>query len=69
MESYDNIEDTKPTVASEPQAAYANAQPSMPFPYPSMKGVPEGYMSLEHFGDLFHQKLDACYAQLRSDSK
>ena len=69
MESYDDIEDTKPTVASEPQVAYANTQPSTPLPYQSMDGIPEGYISLERFGELFHQKLDACYAQLRSDSK
>lgn len=69
MESYDDIEDSKPTVASEPQVAYANTQPSMPLPYYSMNGIPEGYMSLERFGELFHQKLDACYAQLQSDSK
>ena len=69
MESYDNIEDTKTAVASEPQVAYGCAKPSTPLPYQSMDGIPEGYMSLERFGELFHQKLDACYAQLRSDSK
>jgi len=69
MESYDNIEDTKPTVASEPQVSYGNTQPTMPLSYHTMNGIPEGYMSLERFGELFHQKLDACYAQLRSDSK
>ena len=69
MESYDDIEEAKVSVASEPQVAYGNAQPSTPLPCHSMNGIPEGYMSLERFGDLFHQKLDACYAQLRSDSK
>ena len=62
MESYDNIEDTKPTIASEPQVAYTNAQSSMPMPYHSMDGIPDGYMSLVHFGELFHQKLNACHA-------
>ena len=24
--------------------------------------IPEGYMTLEKFGELFHKKLDDCYA-------
>ena len=24
--------------------------------------IPEGYMFLEEFGELFHKKLDDCYA-------
>ena len=62
MESYDKIEEEKASVASESQVAYGNTQPTMPLSYHSMNGIPEGYMSLEHFGELFHQKLDACYA-------
>ncbi len=33
------------------------------------KPIPEGYMSLEEFGNLFHQKLDEAYAKLHSDSE
>ena len=69
MKSYDDIEEPKPSMASEPQVAYGSVQPSMPLPYPSSDRIPEGYMSLKRFGELFHQKLDACYAQLRSDRK
>lgn len=69
MKSYDDIEETKPSMASEPQVSYGSVQASMTLPYPSSDRIPEGYMSLKRFGELFHQKLDACYAQLRSDSK
>lgn len=67
MKSYDDIEDLKPSMASEPRVVYGSVQPSMPRPYPSSDRIPEGYMSLRRFGELFHQKLDACYAQLQSD--
>ena len=30
--------------------------------------IPEGYLTLSQFGELFHQKLDECYAELQSDS-
>lgn len=69
MKPYDDNEETKVSVASEPQVAYGRVQPSIPLPYNAMSSIPKGYMSLERFGELFHQKLDACYAQLRSDSK
>lgn len=69
MKPYDDNEETKVSVASEPQVAYGRVQPSIPLPYNAMSSMPKGYMSLERFGELFHQKLDACYAQLRSDSK
>ena len=57
------------TIASEPQVAYENAEQFDPRPHIRMNGVPEGCMTLERFGELFHQKLDACYAGLRSNSK
>ena len=31
--------------------------------------IPEGYMSLDKFGELFHRKLDEAYAKLQSDSE
>ena len=33
------------------------------------KSIPEGYMSLDEFGNLFHQKLDEAYAKLHRDSE
>ncbi len=33
------------------------------------KSIPEGYMSLDEFGSLFHQKLDEAYAKLHRDSE
>ena len=63
---YDSIEDSAPTMASEPQVAYGNATQFIPRPYSNE--IPEGCMTLERFGELFHQKLDACYARLQSNS-
>ena len=31
--------------------------------------IPEGYMSLDEFGSIFHRKLDEAYAKLHSDSE
>lgn len=31
------------------------------------KYLPDGYMSLEQFGEIFHQKLNACYENVQSD--
>ena len=63
---YDSIEENTANMASEPQVAYGIATQFVPRPYPDE--IPEGYMTLERFGELFHQKLDACYARLQSDS-
>lgn len=35
----------------------------------AVRDIPEGYMSLDEFGELFHRKLDEAYAKLQSDSK
>ena len=66
---YDSEEEGTTTVASEPQVAYEIAEQFVPLPHNRMNGVPEGCMSLERFGELFHQKLDTCYVRLRSNSK
>ena len=29
--------------------------------------APEGYYTLSEFSELFHKKLDECYAELRKD--
>ncbi|MBR3551646.1 MAG: hypothetical protein IKO09_06625 [Bacteroidales bacterium] len=31
------------------------------------QGLPEGYMSLEQFGEIFHEKLDKNYENLQSN--
>ena len=31
--------------------------------------APEGYYTLAEFDELFHKKLDDCYAELRKDQK
>ena len=31
--------------------------------------IPAGYMSLERFGEIFHQKLDANYENLQSNRR
>ena len=35
----------------------------------SERPVPEGYMSLDEFGSIFHRKLDEAYAKLHGDSE
>ena len=35
----------------------------------AVRDIPEGYMSLDEFGELFHRKLDEAYAKLQSDSE
>lgn len=52
---------TKPQVnmeAHEPSAMYGIAHQA---PVVEDTLLPEGYMSLDQFGGIFHQKLDACY--------
>ena len=29
--------------------------------------IPEGYVSLERFGEIFHQTLDECYEKLHAN--
>jgi hypothetical protein len=31
--------------------------------------LPDGFMSLDRFGEIFHQKLDACYENIQSNSQ
>ena len=54
--------------------AYTNSTIPVDLPAPrkaqtSKRKVPEGYLSLEEFGEIFHQKLNAAYANLQGDSK
>ncbi|MBR4135325.1 MAG: hypothetical protein IKU03_02810 [Bacteroidales bacterium] len=44
--------------AHEPSAMYGIAHQA---PVVEDTLLPEGYMSLDQFGGIFHQKLDACY--------
>lgn len=69
MESYDDKKEEKTaSIASEPQVSYGNTQTVIPCQLRSSDKVPKGYMSLEQFGELFHQKLDECYAHLPSSN-
>ena len=68
MESYDNNEEKSVSNASEPQIAYGNTQPVMPVHSVISDNIPKGYLSLEQFGELFHKKLDDCYAHLPSNN-
>lgn len=35
----------------------------------SARPIPEGYISLDEFGSIFHRKLDEAYAKLHGDSE
>ncbi len=52
--------------AKEPAAAYKTTQQ---YPEDLSSQIPEGYMSLDSFGEIFHKKLDECYANLQSNCK
>lgn len=52
--------------ANEPAVAYKTTPQ---YPEDLSTEIPEGYMSLDSFGDLFHKKLDDCYANLQSNCK
>lgn len=67
MKTYVNEEEKSSSMASEPQLAYGSVIQTNPMPLCS-QDVPNGYMSLEQFGEIFHQKLDDCYAHLPSEN-
>ena len=69
MKTYDTQEDKKVTMASEPPATYRNVEQVHYFQGSSRQDIPFGCMTLERFGELFHQKLDAYYAELQGDSQ
>ena len=50
--------------AQEPIAPYKISRQTIAM---KDKYLPDGYMSLDQFGEIFHQKLDACYENIRSD--
>ena len=54
----------KAMVAEEPAVVYNTAQKKTT--KTENDDIPLGYMSLERFGDIFHQKLDDCYENLSS---
>lgn len=49
---------------NEPVASYCIPQQTIAM---NDKYLPDGYMSLEQFGEIFHQKLNACYENIQSD--
>ena len=69
MKTYDTQEDKKTAIASEPAVTYGNMEQAHCFQGSSLQDIPFGCMTLERFGELFHQKLDAYYAELQGDSQ
>lgn len=51
--------------AEEPAVVYNTAQKKTT--KTENNDIPLGYISLERFGDLFHQKLDDCHEKLSSN--
>ena len=68
MKPYENIEN-ETSMAAEPQMAYGSVQSMPSIHAKSYNELPEGYITLDQFGELFHQKLDACYADIQSNCK
>ncbi len=54
----------KAMMAEEPAVLYNAVR--QPLTRTENNDIPMGYMSLERFGDIFHQKLDDCYENLSS---
>lgn len=70
MEPYEKQkENDSKNMVSEPEALYSNVQRYNPTRIESNNSVPQGYITLDEFGELFHQKLDDCYAHIQNDNK
>ena len=67
MKPYKQKEEKEKKV-SESEAVYDIAQQPNITPIVNSRDIPEGYMTLEEFGELFHKKLDDCYAKLQGDN-
>jgi hypothetical protein len=52
------------SVVQEPLAAYGISHSPVVI---NDSVIPDGYMSLEQFGEIFHKKLDANYENLQSN--
>ena len=52
------------SVVQEPLAAYGISHSPVVI---NDSVIPDGYMSLEQFGEIFHQKLDANYENLQNN--
>ncbi|MBO7528476.1 MAG: hypothetical protein J6T37_01210 [Bacteroidales bacterium] len=69
MKPYDKQTENDNNKSSEPEALYGNVHRHSPVNLIKTKSIPEGYMTLDEFGELFHQKLEACYEKLQNDNK
>ena len=70
MTTYDSQEEKDDvSKAEDPALTYGIANPSSLTNHKSLSDADKGYMTLEQFGELFHQKLDACYASLRGQDQ
>lgn len=59
MKPYDKQTEYDNNKSSEPEALYGNVHRHSPVNLIKTKSIPEGYMTLDEFGELFHQKLEA----------
>lgn len=69
MKPYNKHEEKIENKVAEPEALYGSAYSMNTMNFASRKTVPDGYMTLDEFGQLFHKKLDDCYAKLQSADK
>ena len=61
MKPYNKQKEIDKNNVSEPEALYGTVQQQNPLNFIKTNSIPEGYMSLDEFGELFHQKLETCY--------
>lgn len=69
MKEYDTQEEDVTSMSAEAQAVYGETKQKNTMHHRTSQYIPFGYMPLERFGEFFHEKLDACYAELQGDSK
>lgn len=63
MSKYDNQKKNNESLeAAEPSMPYSPSIPSNSIHFQPLSELPDGYMTLEQFGEVFHQRLDCCYA-------
>ena len=69
MKPYNKQKEIDKNNVSEPEALYGTVQQQNPLNFIKNESIPEGYMTLDELGELFHQKLEACYEKLQNDNK
>lgn len=66
---YNQEENDDASLAAEPSAAFSTAYTLDSLHCHVSSDLSDAYMTLEQFGELFHQKFDSCYEDLQRKGK